>query len=182
MSSELDFERDKVVDHDALDIEWLRQPELIYNYSKALSDAEGELDDSKLDLEIAKNEVERIRGEIDLKIRANPEEYDIENLTEAAVKSAILQNNNFIDIQEKYRETIRELNSIKDDVSHCRSALKSIETRKPALEGLVKLLGLNYFAAPIEPRNLSHEVKNQKIKEDAKTKIRNQKQKRTRTK
>ena len=129
---------------------------------------------------MAKNEMDRVRGKLDLQIRKDPEDYDIETITEAAVKSAIINDDDFIEAQTAYLDAQKDLQTQKNVLNHCRSALKKIEARKPSLEHLVILLKMNYFSAPLEERNLKHEVRTKMRKESAKSKVRNHK-KRKRT-
>ncbi len=180
---ELDFEKDINIDPDNLDIEWMEQPELVYKYSKAVAESEDELSIAKLDMDMTKNELEKVRASTELHIRANPEHYGLaKKPTEASVKSAIALEKEVLDTQKEYYDTIKKLNKAKDIVNTFRSALKAIEAKRPALENLVKLLLSNYYSGPIEPRNIKEKIaekeeRNKKIVEDKIMEVKKRKQK-----
>jgi hypothetical protein len=60
----------------------------------------------------------------------------------------------------------REVIEVRYDYDMSRSALSAIDSKKSALENLVKLHGQNYFAGPTIPRNLNKEwLESQKEKQ-----------------
>jgi hypothetical protein len=141
----MNYEQDIKIDPDNLDVEWLNQPSLFMQYSKHLAQMRKEVDESRQDLDIKKAEVDR-------KIRENPEAYGIEGkVTEGAIQSAILTEEEFQDAQKKYLE-------VKYEMDMAQGAVNAFNQRKEALENLVKLHGMSYFAGPQMPRDLSFEA------------------------
>ena len=155
----MNYEQDMYIDHDSLDVEWLEQPRLMMKYSELLADAEKEV--ARLEEKLSS-----ITSGLDLKIRADPESYGIEKLTESAVRSTIA----FSEVIEKQK---KELLEAKYEKKMCQGAVNSVEQRKHALEGMSKLLGLQYFAGPRVPRDLNDAVanKNRQERVDSKVKI-----------
>jgi hypothetical protein len=142
----MDYEIDIKIDPDNLDVEWLNQPALFLKYSRHLAQMRKELDESRQDLDIKKAEVDR-------KIRENPEAYGIEGkVTEGAIQSAILTEDEYQEAQKDYLE-------VKYEMDMAQGAVNAFNQRKEALENLVKLHGMNYFAGPQMPRDLSFEAK-----------------------
>jgi len=140
----MNYERDIKIDELALDVEWLEQPRLMLKYSRHAVETRKTLDKAKLNLDVA-------RARLDKKIRANPGEYGLAKVVEAAVQNAILDAPEYLEAHEKY------LNA-KYEAEMARVVVQSIEQRKEALENLVRLHGLQYFAGPRVPRDLSKEV------------------------
>ncbi len=159
----MNYEQDMYIDHDALDVEWLRQPLLMMEYSKLLANAEKEV--TRLEEKLSS-----ITSGLDLKIRADPESYGLEKVSENGVKSVIA----FSKVIEKQKE---ELLEAKYERKMCQGAVTSVDQKKHALEGLSKLLGLQYFAGPRVPRDLNDAVanKNRQERVDSKVKIKRRK-------
>jgi hypothetical protein len=148
MTMELNFEQDLRIDHNALDEEWLNQPNLFFHYSKALADAKKQQENEKTKLDI-------VYAQFDTEIRAGrriSENIPIpEKITEAVVKSTIEQN-------ADYQKQLAIVSNCKHATELLEAAVKAMYQRKEALENLVKLLGMQYFSAPKEPRNLDTEM------------------------
>lgn len=140
---ELDYEQDVKIDERALDIEWLEQPRLMKRYCSYAAQAERELDLAKLALDVEK-------ATLDQEIRTNPEQFGISKITEPAVSNTIITNN-------RYQTMMKRWIDAKYEARLAQDAVRSIDQRKTALENLVKLHGMSYFAGPTAPRNLSEE-------------------------
>lgn len=156
------FEEDVRIDPEALDVEWLRQPQLMLRYASELAEARTQADFAKDALDVAE-------AEIDADIRANPAMYigDDKKLTEATVSGLVTRD-------QKVRSRAEQLNRARESVGLLQAAVNAIETKKTALENLVRLLGQQYFAGPKEPRDLPEEaklaeraqrIKNQEVRE-----------------
>lgn len=143
----MNYEMDVTTDESALDVEWLEQSALTLKYGMNCAKARDIMDRSKEKLEL-------VRAELDAKIRKHPERYDIQKLTEAVVQNSIITNTYYQDTMEAYLQA-------KNDYEMARVALNAIETKKAALENLVRLHGMNYFAGPAVPRDLTKEWANQ---------------------
>lgn len=141
----MNFEEDVRIDESALDIEWLRQPELMGKYCRHAAHAKALMDKHKDRLDV-------VEAEIDRDIRENPESYGLSKLTETLIKSTILQT-------EKRQLAAQAYIDHKYEYDMAQAAVRAIDQKKSALENLVKLHGMSYFAGPAVPRDLSAEVK-----------------------
>ena len=146
------YEKDVTIDPDALDVECLGQPGLIFKYSKKSAEAQQELSN-------AKEKVELEKAELDKKIRTNPKKYGIEKITETVVLNVILT-------QFDYKDAVRIYQDAQFEVNILRGVMDALNNKKSALENLVKLHGQNYFAGPSVPRDLTKEWE-QKEKQDS---------------
>ncbi len=140
----MNYENDIKIDHDALDLEWLEQPNLMMRYSKYQAQCALELDKAKERLEVTK-------ADIDKQIRANPEKFDIGKITETVVSNTIIT-------QPAYEAALKEMLDAKYEFDIARAAVNAIHGRKDALENLVRLHGMQYFAGPKMPRDLNKEL------------------------
>jgi len=136
----MNYEKDIEIDESALDVEWLKQPSLMYTYSKNLARRRKELDEAKQNLDVAK-------AEADKEIRTNPTKFGLEKTTDAVVTNAIL-------IHPDYKEAYTTYLEAKFEVDIAQSAVNAFEQRKAALENLVRLHGQQYFAGPKVPHDL----------------------------
>lgn len=135
-----DFRPDK----DALDEEWVKQPELFHQYAVEHADA-------TLELEELKDTIEVIKAELDKDIRAHPKRYGFQKITDAVVKAAIPE-------QEEYKKAVRRVNKAKHKVDVLAAGVKALDHKKKALENLVYLHGQNYFSSPRGDGNNSKEI------------------------
>lgn len=127
-------ESDFTPDRDALDEEWVRQPELYHQYAVDLADA-------RLDLEEKKNKLEVIRAELDKDIRTSPEDYELQKITETAISATILT-------QSRYTKGLERVNKARHRVDVLTAAVTALDHKKKALENLVYLHGQDYFSSP----------------------------------
>ena len=153
----MDFSKDMSIDESALDVEWLNQPRLLMAYSKELAEARKKLEKSKQKLEV-------VKAELDKDIRSNPDKYELSKITEGVVANTIL-------LQSQYQEVNEALLDEQYEFDMLRNAVSAINMRKEALENLVKLHGMNYFAGPSVPRDLSKEWENQEKQKMVNSKI-----------
>lgn len=126
-----------IIDEHSLDKEWVEQPRLSFKYSEKLADAQLALDEAEDELSI-------VAAELDKSIRASPEDYEIDKVTEPAIKAAI-------PLQEEHRTALATIRTCKHRVNILKGANKAIDHRKRALENLVDLYGQNYFSSPRAP-------------------------------
>lgn len=139
----MDYLDDIRIDESALDIEWLRQASLTFQYGTHQAKMKRIVDRKKEELDL-------VKAELDKKIRSKPEHYKIDKVTEAVVQATIIQ-------QEDYQEINTELIDARYELEIASAALRALEQKKSALENLVRLNGQNYFAGPSIPRDLTHE-------------------------
>lgn len=153
-NKEVDYEKDMSIDEDALDVELLEQPRLTYKYNKILAKREQELSNTKDSLNL-------IKADLDKKYRSNPEKYGIEKVTDASITAAIQRD-------KDYQEANQEVIDAQYEYMIAKGAVDAISNqRKSALENLVKLHGMNYFAGPVVPRNLHQEREKKQERNDA---------------
>ena len=153
----MNYEQDMRIDVDSLDVEWADQPTLMLRYTKIAAEARMALDRAKENLGI-------VKAEIDLTIRKDPEKYDIIKITESAIQSAIILDTDYGLVNEKCLQAAYEFDM-------AQGAVKAVDQRKQALENLVKLHGLQYFAGPKIPRNLSYEYQQKQKQKSSDDKI-----------
>jgi len=99
----------------------------------------------------AKERLDFVRAKLDAEIRNDPEKFGITKLTESAIQATII-------LQPEYQEAARAYNDAKYEYEVSQAAVRAIDQRKTALENLVKLLSVSYFAGPKTPRDLTKEA------------------------
>ena len=147
------YEEDITIDPDALDTEWLQQPRLMLKYCKISAQQE-------MEYELAKENLDLIKADLDKDIRSDPEKFGITKLTETAVSNTIISH-------ALYKEASKAVIQRKYEWGVSKGAVKSLDHKKDALENLVSLFGKQYFAGPKIPRDLSHEWENKQHQENA---------------
>jgi hypothetical protein len=152
-----DYEKDIQIDESGLDVEWLRQPKLMFFYTKMVAELRRTLDRRKERLNI-------VKAELDKKIRQNPADFDIEKITETAVSNTILT-------QEAYKEASADIIDTNYELSIAQAAVSALNDKRTALENLVRLYGQQYFAGPSVPRNITKEWEQREKQKQANTKI-----------
>ena len=140
---ELDPKRDVKIDHLALDVEWLEQPELMRRYCSRSADLRAEMDQ-------ASNVVEEVKAKVNADVRSNPEKYGLNKTTETAINNAVI-------LDPEYQNAVVDHLESKRVYWLARGDVQSMEQRKTALENMVKLYGQSYFAGPKVPRDLHEE-------------------------
>lgn len=140
----MDYLTDITIDETALDVEWLRQPEKMFQYAKHAADCRRTVD-------LAKEALELEKAKLDRDIRTNPEKYELSKITESVVQSTILT-------QESYKEITEQYANAKYDYDVATAAVRALDQKKTALENLVRLHGVSYFAGPTVPRDLNKEA------------------------
>lgn len=154
-----DCKCDCSIDPDALDIEWLEQPNTFLFYAEAMANA-------RLEMDRAKEQMDVTKAQVDTEIRrghALSGTKPKERLTETQISNLVIQD-------RKYRDTVDIHIQSKHNFEILSARVKALEQRKVALENLVRLNGQQYFASPIEPRNLSLEyAKNQMLQKEKDT-------------
>ncbi len=153
----LDYERDIQIDPNALDVEWLEQPDLMRKYAKYAADVKRVMDETKERLDVTK-------AKLEMEIRTYPANFGLEKVTESAIQSTII-------LQESYQELSKEYIQAKYEYDVATAVLRALEQRKSALENLVKLLSVSYFAGPQTPRDLSQEQLQRRKQREQNTKV-----------
>lgn len=154
----INYEQDMQIDPSALDIEWLGQPSLTMKYAEYAAN-------TKREEALAKERLDVVRAQLDNEIRSNPERFGLTKATEASIQSAIL-------LQNEYQEASREYIDARYEADLAKYAAGAISDRKEALENLVRLHGMQYFAGPTIPRDLNKEWEAKIKQQDVDSRVR----------
>ena len=120
------------IDENRLDRECIRLPS---DYLKAANQSS----EAKRDLTEAESELSVVEAELSKAIRAKPEAYGIEKVTEAAISAAILQ-------RKAYKAALEKVHEARYTADMAQNLVWAMEHKKRALTLLVDLHGLGYFA------------------------------------
>lgn len=153
----IQYEEDVRIDPDALDVEWMKQAELMKKYTAHAADMKKEVDEAKERLEVGK-------ARIEMNIRKDPEKHGLAKVTEGAIQSTIL-------LQEEYQKLVQAYTDAKYENDIAIAVVRAIDQKKTALENLVKLLSASYFAGPQAPRDLSREWLEESARKEKNTKV-----------
>ena len=140
----MNYEQDMKIDDSALDYECLEQAELMRVYTRHQAELQRDED-------VAREELDYIKAELDKKIRMNPDKYGLDKVTEGAINNTIITTDEYQAASKSYINAKFENNSGK-------GAVRSCDQRKSMIETLTKLHGQAYFAGPKVPRDLHREV------------------------
>lgn len=148
----LNFEKDIFIDEDALEQEWLEQAEKARQYGRYYAEC-------RKRVALADEKVKVIRSELVKKANSNPLKYCNKASPNAGDIEAFYRRS------PSHQKAKQELIEAQYELDMAEIAKNEIGyTRKTALENLVKLYGLGYFAGPKVPRNIHEE--RQKLLED----------------
>lgn len=129
------FENDIAINEVNLVEELMRQPQKFYEWARQAVNA-------SIDSTTAKDKLEVVKAEIEIRIRKNPSLYDLpDKPTEAMVKASVICNRKVRKSTKEYLEALR----IERLLS---KAERAFEHRKKSLEGLVHINQQFYFADP----------------------------------
>lgn len=140
------------IDDQALDIEWIEQPQNMLKVTHMTADR-------RLEMDRAADALDLVMAELDKKIRSDPAAYKLEKVTDTSVKNAVIR-------QPEYQEAKEEHLNAKYEYELSKGVVEAVGQKKSALEGLVKLFMNQYFAGPSVPRDLQTELLNKKREEE----------------
>lgn len=152
------FFEDKRIDLNNLHFEWMRQVDLSHEYGMNLAEARKRVEKAQ---EAVKVE-EALAGE---RVRSK--------LSGMNVKFTVDMVKDGVALDEELRECKEELIEALYNRDVINAGFTAIQDKKKALEGLVELLRMEYWAVPVEPReyenwkgqNLLNESRNKADKE-----------------
>lgn len=145
MDNDLNYEQDMMIDHTALDVEWLDQASLALKYGRHVIDLRHQL-------QMAEEEVKTVRSELVDSVNRNPKS------TTGKEKPTATDIEAYYRKHPDYKEAVKEKLDLEAEVNMAEIAKNEIVyTRKQALENLVILHGQQYFAGPSVPRDLNKE-------------------------
>lgn len=143
----MNYQKDIVIDQDALDVEWLNQPALALRYGKHWACCVEDLARAEEHLKIVQADL------VDM-VNQDPAAYLGEG-----IKPTIGNIDAYVIRHEDYKVAKDEVIKRQYEVNVANIAKMEIgNSRKSALENLVRLHGQNYFAGPSVPRDLSKEA------------------------
>lgn len=142
----MSYKEDMKIDPDALDVEWLKQPDLEMKYIELCANARKEL-------RYAEEEVKTVRSELINEANESPKECCGKEKPNAADIEAYYRSNDRYKAAKQQFVEAQEAAQILEDM---KNAIHF--TRTKALENLVTLQSQNYFAGPQAPRNLIKEM------------------------
>lgn len=130
-------------DEHALDVEWARQSERVFELGESSRKATQRRDKLKqqFDLKMA---------ELDIEIRTNPQAFGIDKITESIVKSTVTTD-------KKHQKFQDELLELADEIASYAVALKALDHKKKGLEYLSQLWMTGYYSNP----NISKDAEQQ---------------------
>lgn len=132
------------INPDELDREWLHQPNLALEFHDKLADAKLRLDEKTSALRVTEAELAKA-------IRKRPEDYDLDKLTEAALKETVL-------LQPEYADDVAAMQEASHRVDLLRGTVAAISDRRRSLENLVELHLAGYYAEPRAKKRSKTEV------------------------
>lgn len=115
-----------------------RHPGLFSKWSSLLSEAQTDRDE-------AKTEMELLYADYDTAIREAPADYNIERVTEGAIKNAIIT-------QEGYQEARRKVADAERRINAYTAAVRTMEHRKKMLEKIADLWLGGYYSENLTNR------------------------------
>lgn len=143
----MNYEQDIIIDEQALDVEWLDQPQKMARYCNICADAHRDMD-------LAKEKLDYTYATIERDVRADPAAFGVlpgsRGITEDSIKAAI-------QVHDDYRKASRDHLDARHEYEVALGAVRAFDHRKSALENLVRLHGQSYFAGPSVPHDLSAE-------------------------
>lgn len=125
------FAQDVRIDFTHLHFEWAAQPELTYYYGEQLAEAKRKVDRAEEAMDVAKS-------------KATKESFSKGLKVEDAKADAALN--------PEYTKSVSNYNQARYESNLAQAAFDAIQTKKYALENLVRLHGQEYFAMPVEPK------------------------------
>lgn len=122
------------IDSDDLLAEWLKQPDLMGEYTRELADA-------KRHHNRAKAKFKLVCAELNLDIRKSPDTYGLAKITEDGITNAMIR-------EDEYQESQTNVIEAEYRVDLLDGLVKSLLDKRKALEASVSLFGMDYFSEP----------------------------------
>lgn len=143
----MDFEKDIEIDETALEIEWLNQPKLAMRYGKHWAQCQKRVTQ-------AEEEVKLIRSRLIKQANTDPDKYLGKGIkaTAPVVEAYYREHEDHIEAKKDLVDAQYEANIA--DIAKWEIS----NSRKTALENLVRLHAQHYFAGPSMPRDITIEA------------------------
>ncbi len=124
------------IDPLALDEEWLKQSSTFFYWAQKASEARAEADKARFYLD-------RLEADLALKIRKDPDAFDLDKTTEAAISQRIK-------IDDDYETQSLALIDARKEAEDLSKFVSALEQRRKALENLCFLQNQAYYGQPQE--------------------------------
>jgi hypothetical protein len=144
---------DREIDPDELDTEWFEHTNLFGDYSDAYAIASKKRDSARLEVERAKEKVDRIKSDLFLQIKNDPEAFDLEKATDSTTEACVKVQPQYINAMEEYYTAWETHNQAKYEAEVLGGSVKTMEQRRSSLEGAMRLMAMEYFVSPNEPKD-----------------------------
>lgn len=155
-------EFDVTIDKNALDLESLSLPQIIYDCGVELAGANLRVDQLTAKADKAHEEVKKIRSQLILKANEG-KTIDIDG---KEVKNTMQTVEAFYRCHPDHQEAKENLQEAKEKLSEMyleknklQSALSALHTKKKSLENLINLHQQQYFSSPAGPKDINREWK-----------------------
>ena len=149
-----EYDKDTLIDKEALDRELVYHGELFMKWAERLADAIEERD-------LKKGEIEIKKAALSDEIRKNPKEFDLEKVTESAIINLLILDEDIQNLNKEYYACIKNINIL-------TAAKEEMHSRRKRLEKLVDLWLGKYWSDPkikVEKKNeLDHRMRDGKRK------------------
>ncbi len=122
------------VDETMLDVQWAKQPRLVWKYVRLAADASHNVDEAKAYLDVVKSEVAKF-------IRKNPKKFGLDRVTDTSIDKIVVRN-------KRYKKALADLIQAKYELNLCNGAVKAVDRMKDTLSNFVSLHGRSYFSQP----------------------------------
>lgn len=130
----MSIKQDALINKHTLDDHWEDQTSLMDKWTSKHVDAISIRDDIKTKIEL-------FYADTSLKIRKNPEKWEISKVTDKVVDAVII-------IQTEYQQLLADLLQANNNVNAFKGGIKTLDSRQASIEHLVKLYKLNYWSVP----------------------------------
>lgn len=117
-----------------LDDEWAEQSNLVFKYSKMLAKSIQKENDLAAEVKV-------VEAELGQRIRNDPGEFGLVRSTDKSVTATVKT-------LDEYKQAVTNVSQAKYKSDLLRGAISALSHRKKALENLVRLFGMSYFADP----------------------------------
>lgn len=147
MSEKRNYDEDLTIDPDALDVEWLRQPQLYFDYARQSAEAEDALKRAEQSMKV-------IRSELVLEA-SDPDS----GVLGKGIKPTAPTVEAYYRNHPKHQAAKERFFKASFEAEMLRNAVFAFTQRKVALENMVRLHGSGYFSGPSEPRDIGDEYR-----------------------
>jgi len=141
-------QRDISINKFRLDEEFIKQPDMMLFFSDELAEINKAANDSCTRVNEVKDELEKVKAEISLKIRQGEGIPEGIKITEEAIKGLLLTNDLVKEVHKKLYDCKYKENELIEKRDRIASIVDALRHRKSSLENLTQLYQMGYFSMP----------------------------------